>query len=113
MPKIKKTLEVIDINNEDDNYEEVRNKISNIKEEEIKEEEIKEDKIKKVINKALNVPCPDCGKLVSKKTLKYTHKYQCVARNKQPNKIEDLPNKKTEESIIINKPKKYDHFKLF
>ena len=31
------------------------------------------------------VSCPDCGRSVSKKTLRYTHKYQCTGRRENAN----------------------------
>ena len=40
-----------------------------------------------VENKSDKIPCPDCDKLGRKHTLKYTHKYQCIA-NKQALKPE-------------------------
>ena len=35
------------------------------------------------------LPCPDCGRLLSKKTLRYTHKYQCPNK---PQTLKQAPN---------------------
>ena len=80
------------------------------------------------------VECPDCKKIVSKKTLRYTHKYQCPARVKpEPTTIEteDPPapirTKRTRENVAapatptimqttyMRKPsvQRYEHINLF
>ena len=45
-----------------------------------REEEREETKPAEPPKKAEKVACEDCGRLVSPKTLRYSHRYQCKAR---------------------------------
>ena len=60
------------------------------------------------------IRCPDCGKLVTKKTLKYSHKNQGKKTNLNNNQIDNnqIDNKPTTIKTNI-KPHKYSHIKFF
>ena len=94
-------MENIDENNEDKetetNYDKIRSYVKN----EISEVPIVEgDKIR----------CPDCGKLVTKKTLKYSHKNQCKKTNLNNNQIDNSQIDNNPTTIKTNiKPHKYSH----
>ena len=148
MPKIKKELEVINVD-EEDNYNNIREQISNTIDDKINNDNQPDDKPtddnQTDDNKAEDVikdnpdhdniyhkdtpdksQCPDCGRLLSKKTLKYTHKYQCTRINKkekaeelhQPPPKPQIPSKNEERGqtpSYIRKPpvKRYEHINLF
>ena len=74
------------------------------------------------------IACPDCGRLVSKKTLRYTHKYQCPGKTQQnikKQKVEQPPAKEPpiSEQATPTKPtlmqsrrapqRRYEHINLF
>ena len=161
MPNIKKELEVINVD-EEDNYNNIRQQISNTIDDKINNDNQPDDKptddkqtddnkaedvIKDipdhdntyhkdtpdksqcrqvVANMAPKMPCPDCGRLLSKKTLTYTHKYQCTRINKKekgeeldhPPPKPQIPSKNEERGqtpSYIRKPpvKRYEHINLF
>lgn len=105
MPK--KQIEVVNLEDEKEEEEEdyiaARKALDNdIKtaEDKIEENKTAEVKIEEDITPVVNTPvkkpdektqCPDCGKLVSKKTLRYTHKYQCSAKTQQHTPIKEAP----------------------
>lgn len=137
MPK--KQIEVVNLEDEKEEEEEdyiaARKALDNdIKSTEDKttEDQI-EDKIEEDIPPVVNTlvkkpdektPCPDCGKLVSKKTLRYTHKYQCSAKTQQHTPIKEaspiisevVPTKPTiTQTPYFSRPRpqRYEHIKLF
>ena len=80
MPRVKKQIQVVNIEDDED-YITARTKLDKHEDKiEDKIEDKVEDKLpcrQQVANMEARLPCPDCGRLVSKKTLRYTHKYQC------------------------------------
>lgn len=138
MPKIKKELEVVNVDDED-NYNSIREQISNTNnavidtnaDDKPSDDNKAEDKPSGDDNKAEDdnisykatqkkTLCPDCGKLLSMKTLKYTHKYQCTHNNRKKEELHQPPPKpqllnKNEAPSYIRKPpvKRYDHINLF
>jgi hypothetical protein len=76
------------------------------------EENPTQEESKIVISK--KVPCGDCGKLVSEKTLKYTHKNLCKSKTKvttNPSETITLP---PPPPITLQKPKhRYSHISFF
>ena len=93
MPRVKKQIEVVNIEDDED-YITARTKLD-------KHEDKIEDKIEDKVEDKL--PCPDCGRLVSKKTLRYTHKYQCPSKS-----LQNIKQRKVEQPSakdpLISKP---------
>ena len=58
----------------------------------------------KVIDK---VKCPDCDKMVTPKSLKYSHKYTCIAK-----KVKEHNERQPEQTIIEDDVKEYDPVKV-
>ena len=88
------------INKIEDKIDKIEDKPIEDKPIEIPEDEI-EDEIEEIIPEIKKIKpnydkthCPDCGRLVSQKTLRYTHKYQC------PNKAHPAPIKEEKPQII-------------
>lgn len=61
-----------------------------------KEEEVEEEPSVEEYIKPTKVQCPDCGKMVSSKTLKYSHKANCKA-----NKVKEPSPVKQEHSGLV------------
>ena len=65
-----------------------------VKEEPQEEEPVKEEPKEEVKEEAKiddKVACPDCGKLMSAKTLKYSHVANCVTKKQKQNQEETQP----------------------
>ena len=58
----------------------------------------------KVIEK---VKCPDCDKMVTPKSLKYSHKHTCIAK-----KVKELNDRQPEQTIAEEDVKEYDPVKV-
>jgi len=100
-PKSDKEIEVTDVA-EEENYAATRKSAE--KEENTEQQPQTETHIEPPLEappqKARKVedgklPCPDCGRLLSKKTLNYSHKYQCRGK-KNMIEIEDVQDDKSE-----------------
>ena len=63
------------------------------------------------------VNCPDCGKLITKKTLAYTHKLQCKKTNlinyKKPENITNTVNVKRADNVKNEQKHRYSHISFF
>ncbi len=64
--------------------------------ESVVELKIPEELIKQIKVQADKVKCPDCEKMVSSKSLKYSHKHTCIAK-----KVKEH-NDKTKKDILLN-----------